>query len=490
MTTYKKNPPDPTSLMMSARSFGNYDLAAALADLIDNSIKAKAKTVKVTCLYMEGSPEVRILDDGCGMSPNGLHLAMRPASSDPRAERSPDDLGRFGWGLKTASFSQCLDLTVISHRDGELSGARWDLENLGDWSMGILSSKECLKRCSPALSDANGTEVIWNRCDRLSENETLDARAFNELVSHARDQLALTFHRFIGGQDGARRVTLILNGIPVEQFDPFYRDHPATQVLDEEVLRIGEGEAVRVRPYILPHFGKVSAVQQARLEGAEGMVRNQGFYVYRGSRLIIHGTWFRLIHHGELSQLTRVSVDIPNSLDSVWKITVDKSDAQLPAILRERLKQVVNRLRGRATAPYRRRPRAVGGDGKSGQVWGRTVHNGMISYRINRDHPLVARLLGDSESGGEINALLSLVEQTFPIAGLQADIERDSHSVTFAETDLKRYLAFLEASLPSFLKNAGGNLDQLVADLRSAEPFASNRTATEEYLRQKGWLGA
>lgn len=40
-----RNPPDAAALMMSARSFGNYDLAGALADRIDNSIKAKARNI-------------------------------------------------------------------------------------------------------------------------------------------------------------------------------------------------------------------------------------------------------------------------------------------------------------------------------------------------------------------------------------------------------------------------------------------------------------
>ena len=487
MVSYIHNPPDATSLMMSARSFGNYDLAAALADLIDNSIKAGAGTVNLLCHYAGGSPEIRILDDGCGMSPGELRAAMRPASADPRAERSPDDLGRFGWGMKSASFSQCLDLTVISRRDGELSGARWDLENLGDWSMGVLSEKECLKRCSAELTAADGTEVIWNRCDRLSEDETLDAAAFNQLVTQARSRLALTFHRFIGGKGGARRVSIVLNGLQVEKLDPFLSDHPATQILDEEVLRLREGGDIRVRPYILPHFGKLTQAQQSSLEGAEGMVRNQGFFVYRGNRLIMHGTWFGLVRHGELSQLTRVSVDIPNSLDSAWKITVDKSNALLPSLLRTRLRDVVTKLKGRAVAPFRRKPKKTGDAAKT-KTWVRTVRNGMINYRINRDHPFIARLLNNPDRNSEIRSLLGIIEQSFPVAQIQADIERDAHAVSFSETDAARFRELLDASLPGLLADSGGDRKQMVTNLRNMEPFASNRTATEEYLRTKGWL--
>jgi len=54
--------------MTSARSFGNYNLASALADLVDNSLKAKAHTIGVFCHFGDGSPEVRVVDDGHGMS--------------------------------------------------------------------------------------------------------------------------------------------------------------------------------------------------------------------------------------------------------------------------------------------------------------------------------------------------------------------------------------------------------------------------------------
>ena len=76
---YLRNPPDASSLMTSARSFGNYDLSSALADLLDNSIKARARTVDIKCVRRDAGPEVRIVDDGCGMGRDELLQAMRLA---------------------------------------------------------------------------------------------------------------------------------------------------------------------------------------------------------------------------------------------------------------------------------------------------------------------------------------------------------------------------------------------------------------------------
>ncbi|MBP5133810.1 ATP-binding protein, partial [Pseudomonas protegens] len=115
------NPPLAKDLMSTARSFGSYDLAAALADLIDNSIKAKATRVEISFLPSQDDVIVRVRDDGVGMDRQMLMAAMRPASANPQAEREPDDLGRFGWGLKSASLSQARVLTVVSWQAGCLT---------------------------------------------------------------------------------------------------------------------------------------------------------------------------------------------------------------------------------------------------------------------------------------------------------------------------------------------------------------------------------
>jgi hypothetical protein len=378
---YVNNPPDATSLMMSARSFGNYDLPSALSDLIDNSIKAGARNVELMCLFNGGDPRVTVLDDGQGMSSDELERAMRPASSNPNDERSPDDLGRFGWGMKSASFSQCRRLTVISRKQGSHAGACWDLKDVEGWRMGVLSQSDIQEMASEELLTRDGTEIIWTDCDRLSEGRELTEESFNELVVYTRRQISLTYHRFLRGKVPGRKLSIKLNGQPLEGFDPFHADHDATQTLEEEVQRIGNAK-VRIQPYVLPHFSKLAVSDYDRLGGEEGFVRNQGFYVYRNHRLIISGTWFRLVKHGELSQLVRVSVDIPNSLDSIWKITVDKSDAQLPTALRGRLKAIVDGLKTRSARVHRSRGGRL--DLKSSvPIWSRHSIHGEITYSIN-----------------------------------------------------------------------------------------------------------
>ena len=470
--------------MMSARSFGNYDLAGALADLVDNSIKAKAKNIWILCSYNDGEPVVSVRDDGHGMNGAELEVAMRPASTNPADDRSPDDLGRFGWGMKSASFSQCRILMVLTARDHEMNGAIWNLDNIADWTMGVLEEDEVANLASCPFRDGHGTEIIWKNCDRLSEDKGLTSVGFNETVSHTADRLSLIFHRFIKGNSKRPQLTIFLNGTPLTAFDPFYAGHSATQRLEAEPLHVA-GNIVQVQPFILPHFSKLGENEYEKLGGEEGFLRNQGFYVYRNDRLIIHGTWFRLAKFGELSQLVRISIDIPNSMDDMWKITVDKSDAQLPAVLRNRLKQIVDGLRGKSARVFRSRGGRLD-DPRSVSVWSRHARNGEINYSINREHPVVSRLL-ETESAEDVRAMLNLIEQNFPVASFSDDVSLKRDALSQSATSRHEMKRLLDLTIPHLLADRAADLRTTIEKLKVTEPFSRNWSMVEEYIAEKGW---
>eukprot|EP01136_Pigoraptor_vietnamica_P027220 Opistho-1_new@83261 len=108
--------PSPKSTINSYRSFG-YNLSTAIADIIDNSISAFADKISIEYKWNGQGSYISILDNGIGMNKEELVLAMTPGSKDPEEERNENDLGRFGMGLKTASFSQCKRLTCLSKKD-------------------------------------------------------------------------------------------------------------------------------------------------------------------------------------------------------------------------------------------------------------------------------------------------------------------------------------------------------------------------------------
>jgi hypothetical protein len=121
-----------------------YSLETAVADIVDNSIAAKSRAVSIR-FFPDNDPYVTILDDGEGLTEEDLTRAMQHGSQNPNEIRSSSDLGRFGLGLKTASLSQCRQLTVASCKDGRLSGQRWDLDVIArtkKWTLLSLNGSE------------------------------------------------------------------------------------------------------------------------------------------------------------------------------------------------------------------------------------------------------------------------------------------------------------------------------------------------------------
>ena len=94
--------PSANILLSSLRSVG-YTPETAVADIVDNSLSAKASAVEISFDWV--NQRIIIADNGEGMSKQELLKSMSIGSSDPMDERSIYDLGRFGMGMKTASFS-------------------------------------------------------------------------------------------------------------------------------------------------------------------------------------------------------------------------------------------------------------------------------------------------------------------------------------------------------------------------------------------------
>jgi len=138
--------PYAASLIEGHRDVG-YSLGTALADIIDNAISAGARTLALITDTATSEPWIALADDGCGMSEIELVEAMRLGSKNPRDTRRPEDLGRFGLGLKSGSFSQCRSLTVVTRKGGITSCARWDLDQVAernDWCLELIDNPDLM----------------------------------------------------------------------------------------------------------------------------------------------------------------------------------------------------------------------------------------------------------------------------------------------------------------------------------------------------------
>jgi Histidine kinase-, DNA gyrase B-, and HSP90-like ATPase len=419
--------PFPSAMVESFRAFG-YDTGTAIADLIDNSITAGASRIWLTFCWDGSDSWIAILDDGKGMIETELVNAMRLGSRNPLDVREPGDLGRFGLGLKTASFSQCRGLTVRTKVCGQgLVVRRWDLDYInqtGEWRLLHTEATGATDKLAGLEQLSSGTVVLLEKLDRVvGKAKVSDRKAhdqFLELIETVEKHLAMVFHRFL--EEGS--LCLWINGQTVTSWNPFLPDEKATQMLPEEIFFIGD-EKLTVQPYILPHHSKIDQQILDKAAGARGWSAQQGFYIYRSDRLLVAGDWLDLgFQKEEHYRLARIQVDLPNTLDSSWDIDVKKSRARPPASLKSDFKRIARLTRQRAMEVYRHRGKVLIAGNQEDRVfpWEKTLRHGKVSYAINREHPIVREVLdGSKKQERIIQALLRLLEETVPVQQIWLD---------------------------------------------------------------------
>jgi hypothetical protein len=385
--------PSARRLMDSLRDIG-YELPAAVADLIDNSIDADATRVDVTVEFEGENSWIHIADNGGGMETARMNEAMRYGSE---REYDEPDLGKFGLGLKTASLSQCRRLTVATRTNPARRSIEircWDLDHVIEedrWDLLRLTTYEVRPELVEPLDDGVGAVVMWERLDRVLAYRLPSGRAaetgLGALCREIESHLGMVFHRFLSGEaHRALPLTITVNGNPVDAWDPYARSQSATVPLPKQTLSLrheGADRQITVEPFILPNQMQFSTVTEWERAGRKNWNRQQGFYIYRGDRLIQAGGWNRLRTSDEHTKLARVAIDLPRSADTAFEINVSKMRVTIPSDIRDQLKAIASAVANRAQAAYRR----SGGSSGSGNA-GR---GGSISDVPSRDSGRGAR---------------------------------------------------------------------------------------------------
>ncbi|MGK5028793.1 ATP-binding protein [Janthinobacterium sp. 61] len=417
-------------MLESLRGLG-YSTAAALADIIDNSISADAEEVRIDFTWDGPSSRVTILDDGRGMDDAELESAMRLGDKNPLDARSAHDLGRFGMGLKTSSLSQCRRLTVATVKGGVTSCLRWDLDELaanpeGGWLLFEGSAHGSKPFLAGLKGNKTGTLILWETMDRVvTSGYTSDD--FHDLIDNVESHLAMVFHRLMQGP--RPKLKLFLNGRLVSPWDPFMLGHPAKPWTSPTTNHTTSYGIVSVQCHVLPHRDKLTAAEFESNAGPGGWTAQQGFYVYRNERLLVAGGWLglgnsRAWNREEAHRLARIRLDIPNTADADWKIDVRKSTARPPVSLRPWLMLLAENTRERARRvfAYRGTPAPAKGNIPIEQAWRVERVKAGMRYRIEETHPSVAAVL---ESAGTlaplIKSMLRVIEETVPVQRIWLD---------------------------------------------------------------------
>lgn len=364
--------PSAKRTISSLRDVG-YDAPHAIADLVDNSVAARATQVEVSFHFDGDRSWIRVADNGEGMDAATLLEALRYGSERDYAR---DDLGKFGFGLKTASTSQCRKLTVASRRAPQyarMEVRQLDLKHIektNQWQVLVLEGEDRPDFVIEPLLEHTGTVVVWEDLDRILEyKDPWGQWARRKLLTLAEEvdtHLGMVFHRFLAGEVPGRRLQITVNGSRVEPWDPFCRREQRTEEMPPKDLTVnGEGGSgiVRLQRYILPRQNEFSSdAAWRRASGPASWNHQQGFYVYRADRMIQPGGWNRMRTRDEHTKLARVSIDFYPELDDVFGINITKTYVGLPQELRDQLEPLVLQVTRRAQQRYRSsEPKGTGG---------------------------------------------------------------------------------------------------------------------------------
>lgn len=406
--------PNPKSTINSYRSFG-YNLSTAIADIIDNSISANANEIRLDYKWNGQDSFISISDNGIGMNNKELVLAMTPGSKDPEEIRSEKDLGRFGMGLKTASFSQCKRLTCITKSESYATIKRcWDIDFINsenEWQLlDYVSDNSFLEKIEILKS---GTLVLWEKLDRIvgnaeTNNENVKSAFYAEMIS-VKEHLSLVFHKFIE----SKRVKIFFQNDEIKSYNPFLLNlNPKPEM--------GQPESfgnVEITYFILPHMSEIGKTDYENLGGSLGWFQGQGFYIYRGDRLLVAGDWLGLQKKRDYSKLARISVNFSNANDFKWHLDIKKSTATPPIEIRKELDRIARIAIMKSAKIYNwRGQKTISEYGKSNYepLWtDEKTREGIKKYKINRKHPIIKSLL--EENSKLTGKALKLLEENVPI---------------------------------------------------------------------------
>lgn len=324
-------PPDPHALDGLGR---NHSLPTALADLVDNSIDAHATHVLIRSVRQNGRLRaLYVVDNGDGIRPDFIDEAMTVGR---RREYAATDLGRFGLGMKAASFSQARSMTVLSKvSDASAVGRRWLLtDQKRDFRCDVVPPAFAaaeLERSWAIPWSGHGTVVRWDEV--IAFPATDDPDRVETFISHTTTAVAahlgLVFHRLL--DNGTVNIWLDVEDVDtgnagprsaVSALNPFGYLRSGKAGYPKDLIAIARGYEICFRCHIWP--GR-SNLAQFRLPGGQPE-QHQGFYFYRHDRLLqAGGDWHGIAARHRGLQLARVEINIDDDIARIFRMNPEKS---------------------------------------------------------------------------------------------------------------------------------------------------------------------
>jgi Histidine kinase-, DNA gyrase B-, and HSP90-like ATPase len=342
-----------TAFIDAIRDSGYRTPAHALAELVDNSLEADATHISIIIRTdgPSGGQTIRVVDDGCGMSPSTLQQALQFGGSTRFSART--GTGRYGMGLPCSALSQARRVDVCSWRSPWKTW--WTYLDARAVANGTLVHVPTPKAVSGIPGGTkSGTVVVLSDCDRF---DLRSPTATNSM----KQTLGRIFRRAI-----LRGAAVSLNDEPVRPVDPLFRDatHAVVRsqsygpLLDFPVRTPGGATSiVRVRFTELP-VEKLCGLSNAEKAEA-GITKGAGVSVVRAGREIDYGWFFMGPKRKEnYDDWWRCEVEFEPVLDELFGLTHTKQRIHptppLVALLAPHMESIARLLNRRVREAFQR----------------------------------------------------------------------------------------------------------------------------------------
>ena len=402
---------DAKTLFYGLQNMG-YSPADSIADIIDNSIEAKAKNIDI--LFWEGSsnPVVAIIDDGIGMDYAELENALKiKKDTSPNAK-----LSKFGFGLKTASFSQCEILTIITKKKNQTNFKciNAKLEPVETNLLTIFKKFKFVEKKFQEKCPTSGTVIIW---ENLSNNITgknsgikRTHSIFFEVGQRVTEHAATHFHNFMDD------IKIFFNSREIKKWDPFNAEINSLKIFDEKKFKL-DNYYVTVKGYVYPKEDEFFDNElYETLGGPLGWFNSQGIYLYREKRLLTHGGWFGLRIGGSNPwqleskyQRCRITINYDSELDEYFKPNIQKNKSEIPPIIRHDITRYCDEVR--KFCNEKRSSGPLQSNDINEDIDDLLIKNGDSKYSLNTNHSNIQLLINKNISSNKKEYILDQINK-------------------------------------------------------------------------------
>lgn len=380
------------SFIQATRDSGYKSTSSAIAELVDNAFEARAGSVEISLSEEADGKRVIVTDDGTGMSPQTMQLALQFGGSTRFDSRR--GAGRYGMGLPNGSLSQARRVDVYSWTDPHRIWSSYlDVDEIASGQLSSVPAPVRFKSSEP--NSPTGTSVVLTKCDRL------DYRTLRAQAKRLHADLGRIFRQQLHGGK-----TLVVNGDAVRPIDPLFlregnnlvgADPFGPPLIYDVATPEGRASKVEVRFSVLP-------VEQWHAFSNEeknqhGISKGAGVSVIRAGREVDYGWYFMGTKRREnYDDWWRCEVSFSPELDEMFGVTHTKQKVNptetLNSILEPDLERTARELNGLVRKRYT-------------AVRGATKEFKSTSIAAEREHLMKPVALRGDQTNGRLQRKLS-----------------------------------------------------------------------------------